>query len=92
MLLRSASAGFSKSGADVKVRTPVVGFILNLAASAPPGILYVRVFSSRSVEGTVVTAVVFSGIDMAAVSPPPLEVMTGEIPFLVGYSVSCGSY
>ena len=51
---------------------------MNLLASAPPMIAQLRVCpTSGSLEVTVVTAVVFSASDTAAVSPPPFEVITG---------------
>ena len=52
--------------------------IVNRAASAPPTMLKVTIApASGSVAVTVVTAVVFSATEAAAVAPPPSDVMTG---------------
>ena len=64
----------------MKLKAPVLLLIVNLAASAPPLIEYVRVApASASVAVTVVTAVVFSLTLMAAVIPPPLLVIVGAV-------------
>ena len=74
MLSMPASAGSSKSGAAMKVSSPVDELILKRAASAPPEIEYVRVSAGRStsVAVTVVTAKVFSAIERL-----PFDVITG---------------
>src|SRR5947207_3141764 len=62
----------------MNLKTPVEELMENFAASAPPALLYARVVeASASVASTSVTAVVFSGTLMLAVSPPPLLVICG---------------
>ena len=71
------SVGVSKSGAELKVSTPVAGTIEKSPWSSPPVMEKVTVSASGSVAVTVVTAVWFSAALTAAVAPPPSEVMTG---------------
>ena len=61
----------------MKVSTPVLGLMLNLAWSAPPTRVKVKAVSSSSSTVTVVTAVSFSATLIPAVAPPPLLVMSG---------------
>ena len=56
---------------------PLVGLMVNLAASVPPVIEKVTVSLLPSVAVTVVTAVLFSGTLSVAVVPPALLVITG---------------
>ena len=61
VLFVSMSEGFSKSGADLKTISPVIGSIVNLLESFP--LIDHRTSSSAEYD---VTAVVFSGIDIVA--------------------------
>ena len=78
---RPACVGLSKLGAVTKVRAPVTALIANFAESAPPVIENVGTSLSASVATTVVTATMFSTTFTAAVAPPPLLVMAGELSF-----------
>ena len=74
----SISEGFSKSGADLKVRAPVEEFILNLETSAPP----IKDQVTVSVAENVWTVVEFSLIDLELEeepAPPEGPVIVGAI-------------
>ena len=77
MPLLSVSVGFSKSAAVLKLSTPLFASIANRPASAPPLIEKVGVSPSASLAAIVVTLVWFSITLMAAVAPPPSEVIVG---------------
>ena len=66
MLLPSESVGFSKSGAEIKDKAPVVSSIANLSLSADSPNDQVTVSSAVKL----CTAVVFSTIDASLVASP----------------------
>ena len=74
MLFESVSVGTSKLGATSNVSAPVEALIVNLPASTPPIMEYVKLSRSPSVAATVVTTVEFSATGTVAVTPP---VITG---------------
>ena len=72
----SESVGFSKSGLLVKDRAPVLGSMVKAPASVPLIDQVAVSPASMSVEVWLVKITwVFSAIELAKVSPPPLEVM-----------------
>ena len=77
LLSPSESAGVSKSGATLKLRTPKPALISKRSLSGPPVRVNTRLSLSGSSAIKVVTSVVFSAISTEAVSPPPLLVMMG---------------
>ena len=77
MLFESESVGTSKLGATVNASSPVEALIVNLPASTPPIMEYVKLSRSPSVATTVVTATVFSGTETVAETPLPSLVITG---------------
>ena len=66
-------------GALANASTPELLLMVNLPWSVPPVSEKVTVSLLASVATTVVTAVLFSATLIAAVAPPPLEVMTGAV-------------
>ena len=73
----SLSFGASKLGAMAKLSAPVLLWIANRAASAPPAINQVTALSAVNV----CTAVLFSATDTLAVAPvaPPGPVITARL-------------
>jgi hypothetical protein len=63
-------------GAEASVNTPDVALMANFPESVPPVIEKVTASLFASVAVTVVTAVVFSAMLIAAVAPLPLLVMS----------------
>ena len=70
-------------------KAPVDALIWNLAGVAAADDRIGRADESGSVAATVVTAVVFSGIEMVAVSPPPFDVITGGSLTGTTWTVAC---